>query len=217
MRQFYNLIGKIRDRINNINIITKNVRIDKKTQIYGSTIYGNIEIGQGCKIYKCMLRGNVTIGNYTSMWGPNIAILAAVNEIKIGNFCSIARNVTIQEYNHPMDNFTTYYVNQNILGTDKRLDRTSKGNIVIGNDTWIGAHTVILSGVNIGDGAVIAAGSVVTKDVPPFAIVGGTPARVIKFRFDEGTQKRIAETKWWNWDIKKIRAEYDNLKKLTSA
>ena len=71
----------------------------------------------------------------------------------------------------------------------------------IGNDVWIGDRTVIMSGVKIGDGAIVAAGAVVTKDVPPYAVVGGVPARVIKYRFDEATIRRLLDLQWWKYDI----------------
>ncbi|PWB24611.1 hypothetical protein DCO46_11265 [Flavobacterium sp. HTF] len=85
-------------------------------------------------------------------------------------------------------------------------DIVSKGPIKVGNDVWIGAHSVILSGVTIGDGAIIASNSVINKDVPPYAIVGGSPARIIKYRFDKPTIDNLLKIKWWDWDLKKIKA-----------
>ena len=93
---------------------------------------------------------------------------------------------------------------QNILGIPKG-DITSKGSIVIGNDVWIGAQSILVSGIKIGDGAVIAANSVVTKDVPPYAIVGGSPAKVINYRFSEEIISELANLKWWDWDLAKIK------------
>ena len=81
----------------------------------------------------------------------------------------------------------------------------NKGDIVVGNDVWIGYEAVIMAGVHIGDGAVIAARAVVTKDVPPYTIVGGTPAREIRKRFDEETIARLLELQWWDWPTEKIR------------
>jgi serine acetyltransferase len=82
-----------------------------------------------------------------------------------------------------------------------------KGNITIGNDVWIGAKSTIMSGVKIGHGAVIGSGSVVAKDVPPYAIVVGNPAKVIKYRFDEQQIKDLQNIAWWNWDESKIKEE----------
>ena len=83
----------------------------------------------------------------------------------------------------------------------------NKGDIVIGNDVWIGYEAVIMAGVHIGDGAIIASRAVVTKDVPPYTIVGGTPAKKIRMRFDEDTIAQLQELKWWDWNIDKI-AQY---------
>jgi serine acetyltransferase len=82
-----------------------------------------------------------------------------------------------------------------------------KGDIIIGNDVWIGAKSTIMSGVKIGDGAVIGSGSVVAKDVPPYAIVVGNPAKVIKYRFDEQQIENLLEIAWWNWPEHKIKEE----------
>jgi len=80
-----------------------------------------------------------------------------------------------------------------------------KGDIVIGNDVWIGYGVTILSGVTIGDGAIVAANSCVVKDVPPYSIVGGVPAKVIKYRFDDETIGKLLKIRWWDWDEQKIR------------
>jgi acetyltransferase-like isoleucine patch superfamily enzyme len=87
----------------------------------------------------------------------------------------------------------------------------SSGPILIGNDVWTGFDSIILSGVTIGDGAVIAAGAVVTKDVPPYAIVGGVPAEIIRYRFDEETRAALLRIRWWDWPESKIRAHIDQL------
>ena len=81
------------------------------------------------------------------------------------------------------------------------------GDTVIGNDVWIGRRSIILSGITIGDGAVIAAGSVVTKDVPAYAVVGGNPARIIKNRFDDDTIAGLLEIQWWDWPMEKLKSE----------
>ena len=84
---------------------------------------------------------------------------------------------------------------------------TSKGNINIENDVWIGAYSTIMSGVKIGNGAVIGASSVVTKDIPPYAIVAGNPAKIIKYRFTEEQIVSLLKIEWWNWDEYKIKDE----------
>lgn len=84
----------------------------------------------------------------------------------------------------------------------------------VGNDVWIGCNVVILPGVTIGDGAIVAAGSIVTKDVPPYAIVAGTPARVLRYRWDEKTVERVSRLKWWDWEDERIK---DNLELFTEG
>ncbi len=162
---------------------------------------GNISCGEKCRFYNgvTIKSGNiVTIGRYTSISGPNTDIVNSIFPIKIGSFCSIARNVTIQEFNHNPENFTTYYIEQNLLNKKTKNGKVSKGPIVIGNDVWIGAQCVILSGAEIGDGAIIAANSVVTGKIPPYAIAGGTPAKLIKYRFSEEKINKLIKSDWFS-------------------
>lgn len=124
----------------------------------------------------------VTVGNET--YGP-LYILDddGVSKIKIGNYCSIAANVTlISGSDHRIHNISTFPFKIKCLG-EAGCEAVSKGDIVIGDDVWIGNGAIILSGVTIGQGAVVAAGAVVTKSVPPYAIVGGNPAGILKYRF----------------------------------
>lgn len=170
-------------------------------------VVGNdFNCGEECKFLgSVFIKGGVSVGRFTTINGPNTDIIAALNPIKIGSFCSIARNVSIQEYNHRIDRPTSYFINQNIFNDSMELDIVSKGMIEIGNDVWIGSHCVILSGVKIGDGAIIAANSVVNNDVPPYAIVGGVPAKVIKWRFSEEVRLELLEMKWWDWPLEDIK------------
>lgn len=106
-------------------------------------------------------------------------------KLQIGNYCSIAQEVMfILNADHPTNHISTFPFRVKILGQDQ--EGTSKGDIIVGDDVWIGYRTTIMSGVTIGQGAIVAAGAVVAKDVPPYAIVGGVPAKVLKYRFDEG-------------------------------
>ena len=89
---------------------------------------------------------------------------------------------------------------------------TTGGGIIVGNDVWIGYETVLLSGVMIGDGAVIGTRAVVTRDVPPYSIVGGVPARVIRQRFDDGTVSALFSLRWWDWPPQKIAAHLDAIR-----
>ncbi|QCK15917.1 CatB-related O-acetyltransferase [Mangrovivirga cuniculi] len=205
----YRIINKLFfefKRFNHINL-EKGYSIDQNAIIRKSEIKGKVNIAEGCKIIggvKITGKSPVNIGRYTSLNGPNMDILASVNSVNIGSFCSIARNVSIQEFNHHFDRLTSYYINTNILGGKVEDDIYSKGDIIIGNDVWIGTQSVILSGAKIGNGAIIAANSVVNGEIPPYAIAVGSPAKVIKYRFNQETIDRIEKLEWWNWSTEKI-------------
>jgi acetyltransferase-like isoleucine patch superfamily enzyme len=161
------------------------------------------------KRWYLVTHGNVTIGAYT--YGVPAVYFGKQEgtRLTIGKFCSITpKRVTIMLGGlHRLDWVTTYPFNRMMdefrafAGTP-----TSKGDVHIGNDVWIGMYAVILSGVTVGDGATIGSNALVTRDVPPYAIVGGNPARIIRFRFDERTIKRLMKIRWWDWDFKEIRA-----------
>jgi virginiamycin A acetyltransferase len=141
------------------------------------------------------------------------------DKLIIGKFCMIASDVKfiMNGANHSTNALTTYPFAIFGNGWENAMDGKSypqKGDIIIGNDVWIGYNATIMAGVNIGDGAIIATNSTVIKDVEPYAIVGGNPATQIKKRFPDETISRLLELEWWNWDIEKITA---NLHHLTGA
>lgn len=126
-------------------------------------------------------------------------------EIRIGKKCSIAINTTFVMANHLVDRFTTSPAPRNLFNHQEGNNSGySKGNILIENDVWIGANTTILDGITIGNGAVIAAGSVVTKDVPAYAIVGGNPAKLIKYRFSSKIIDKIESLRFWDLPMSEI-------------
>lgn len=130
----------------------------------------------------------------------------------IGKFCSIAcgTKFLFNCANHTLKSLSTYtfplfYEEWELEKANIATAWDNKGDIVIGNDVWIGYEAVIMAGVHIGDGAIIAARAVVTKDVPPYTIVGGTPAKEIRKRFDAEVIQQLLMLKWWNWSTNKIR------------
>lgn len=127
----------------------------------------------------------------------------------IGRFCSIAYNVKIGLGSHPTNWVSThqfaYDSKYKFIKQSKTFENNSTKLTIIGNDVWIGANAIVLAGVKIGDGAIVGANSLVTKDVEPYSIVVGTPAKHQRFRFDEKTINELLKTQWWNWDHEKIR------------
>lgn len=149
----------------------------------------------------------MNIGKY-SYGTPMIRFPNKQSKLTIGNFCSIGQDVIIYlGGEHKTDYVTTYpfgYLHKNIFKLDREYDKFTKGDVVIGNDVWIADNVTIMSGISIGDGAVIANSSHVVKDVQPYSIVGGNPARLIKYRFSEDQIRSLLEIKWWYWDDAKI-------------
>jgi acetyltransferase-like isoleucine patch superfamily enzyme len=160
--------------------------------------------------------GNITMGRYSYIRSPSVWLIASyVHAIHIGSFCSIASWVQIYAFNdHNYNKLTTYppVATGLILWEDKDL----WADVYIWHDVWIGTNVIILPGVNVGIWAVIGAWSIVTKDVPPYAIIGWAPAKVIKYRFDTETINKLLQSEWWNWDTEKIKDNY-NLEFLENA
>ncbi|WP_047607387.1 CatB-related O-acetyltransferase [Rahnella aquatilis] len=150
--------------------------------------------------------------SFCSMGAYSYACSKLPNNLKTGRFCSLAAGVRVMGPQHPIHRFTTspltyhdffpkvaleqFGETLNIAGFDYMPAAT-----VLGHDVWVGEHAVLKGGITIGNGAVIAANAVVTSDVPPYAIVAGIPARVIKYRFDEGIINRLQSIQWWNYKI----------------
>lgn len=142
------------------------------------------------------------------------------DKLIIGKFCALAKDVKfiMNGANHKLSGFSTYPFQIFGKGWEKVMpgegDLPFKGDTEIGHDVWIGYEATIMPGVEIGSGSIIASKSVVTKDVPPYAIVGGNPAKVLKYRFDEDTIEQLLEIAWWNWNAEKIT---DNLEVIVNS
>ncbi|SCJ53889.1 Streptogramin A acetyltransferase [uncultured Eubacterium sp.] len=175
---------------------------------------------------------NIIVGDYT-MYNDfrddptlfeqnNVLYHYPINDDKliIGKFCSIAcgAKFLFNSANHRMNSLSTYPFP--LFFEEWGLDRQdvadswdNKGDIIIGNDVWIGYEAVIMAGVTIGDGAIVGTRAVVTKDVPPYTIVGGVPARPIKKRFSEETIEKLLELQWWDWPPEKLAENIDLIQK----
>ncbi|MGB2832888.1 MAG: CatB-related O-acetyltransferase [Methylotenera sp.] len=133
--------------------------------------------------------------------------------LSIGSYCSIAPNVKIYMGGMHRTDWVTTYPFPAFEGSAQHINNfaPTNGNVTIGSDVWLCANCVILSGVTIGHGAVIANSAIVTKDVPPYAIVGGNPAKLIRWRFDEATRNALLDSKWWDWPETEVLSIVDML------
>ncbi len=158
----------------------------------------NCQFGYNNIVYDKTILVNVKIGDYTYI-GSN----SKIQHAEFGKFCSVGAEVYIGLGKHPLHYKSThpaFYANDSsYYGVEPEIKNLTPEyeKITIGNDVWIGTRAIILDGVSIGDGVVIAAGAVVTKDVPSYAIVGGVPAKIIKYRFEPDKINQLLEEKWW--------------------
>lgn len=158
---------------------------------------------------------DVRIDDYSYLHGP-----AYISNISIGKYTSIAKEFNVITSNHNYENFSTYpfFSGEN---SPLRKYKEKEGssliplyNTIIGNDVWIGTRVTLMGGCKIGNGAIIAAGAVVTKDVPSYAIVGGVPAKVIKYRFSKDIIQELEEMKWWNNSPDEIYQSWERYKAI---
>lgn len=162
-------------------------------------------LGEHCHILSASLLVNTRMGSYSYVGCDSI-----IQNATIGSYCSIGRQVFIGLGIHPLKHFSTsplFYRKRNTFGVTavrEDLDFEEYRPVKVGNDVWIGARAMVMDGVSIGDGAVVAAGAVVTKDVEPYMVVGGVPAQVIGNRFDKGKADRLMGAGWWKWPVEKI-------------
>lgn len=175
-------------------------------------------------------RPNIEIGDYTyydDPDGPAHFVERCVHyhfdfigdRLVIGRYCALARGVSflMNGANHTMDGFSTYPFaifgkGWGIGPDDEAFTQTHRGDTIVGHDVWIGREATILPGVTIGDGAIVGAKAVVGSDVPPYAIVAGNPARVVRMRFPDAVVEALLDIAWWNWDAAKVTRNLDAIR-----
>ena len=206
----------------------KNSTIDPSSRIYSSVrvveslIGKNCSIGDFVSVCKSNLKDGVTVNRNCSVdrsvigFGSYCNQFTVIKNAQIGKFCCISWNVTIyggSSHNYNAPSMYSRYHWKCLFG-ESQSEAEDKSKTVIGNDVWIGNGAIIINGVTIGDGAVIGAGAIVTKDVNPYSIVVGVPAKPIKKRFDENTINRLLTVRWWDWPIEMI-ASNEQLLRVT--
>ena len=156
-----------------------------------------------------------TLGDFTIIGGGT-----SISTTIIGKFCSIGPDCKIGLGKHPAKNFVSthpifysIFKQAQITFADQNYFEESE-EILIGNDVWIGANAIVMDGVTISDGAIVAAGAVVTKNVPPYAIVGGVPAKIIRYRFEHDQIEKLLYIKWWNMDIEYLKNNFKMFHKI---
>lgn len=194
-----NIIGKLHNKVLNFKIKKEGGQAFSKSLRKFYVEKYNIHIGYG-SYGGCFQPENI----------PNGTIF--------GNYCSVAPDIKIFRANHPLENFTLHPLFYNpVMGYVKK-DILHRPILTIGHDVWIGSSAIILPSVmTIGNGAVIGAGSVITKDVPPYAVVVGNPAKIIKFRFSEKIIGKLENTEWWNLEKDELIKIKLNMEKIVSG
>lgn len=198
------IIEKLR-KIIRITLVKIMPELKAVLEPYKSAISGNNLLGKQCKVSYPHFIQNSQIGDYTY-----ISRNSTISNTNIGKFCSIGPNLVSGWGLHPTNGISTHPMfysskKQNGISLSSNDKYIENKRVNIGNDVFIGANVFVLDGVTVGDGAVIGAGTVVVKDIPPYAIVVGNPAKVIKYRFDHEVISTFLKMEWWNFNEEKIK------------
>ncbi len=187
-------------------------------RVHPSCVIRDTILGQFTDIAERVNLAECEVGDFTYIERHVEAIYTT-----IGKFCSVASNSRLNALNHPMERVTQhkisyrpneYFVHMKV---DKAFrEQRQKARVVIGHDVWIGHGAIILPSISVGDGAVVAAGAVVTKNIEPYAVVAGVPAKRIKWRFEKEVREKLLALAWWDWDHDKLATAIVNMQSMTA-
>jgi acetyltransferase-like isoleucine patch superfamily enzyme len=190
------------------NSIVKRRCIKQICQLEGGEAYSKT----ARKLFEEAYGLHIGYGTYGGIW-TNGAL--HWQDITIGNYCSFASHISIYTGNHPTDRFTTHPILYNPSLGARKTEEVGKP-LTIGNDVWVGQDAIILPGCHkIGNGAIIGAGAVVTRDVEPYTVYAGNPAKAIKKRFSDNIIQKLEESRWWSMELNELQRNIDSLEKLT--
>jgi phosphonate metabolism protein (transferase hexapeptide repeat family) len=195
--------------------ISKKKELGIKPLILENTTIKDVSFGEYVEIGKNnhMSESSIDDFSYTS---ENCQIIYST----IAKFVNIASYVRLNPGQHPIQRVTQHHMlyRKEMFGfgsdDESFFDWRREKKVVVGNDVWIGHNVTVMGGVSIGDGAVIGSGAIVTKDIPPFAIAVGNPAKVIRYRFDEKIREKLLQIKWWNWDYETIKKRLNEFNEI---